>query len=149
MALDTVRSAIMARFAAALPALNVPEPPPNAISDKTIVIYPMPADAVPAMHRGSTDGSIVFSARDRFIVEYHRRIPEKEFPSVLADVTAMTETLRALIFAEFAPGGGKFNGSADLLHAIHTERFGELGWSEFTFGVRLSVELTHYTQVAA
>lgn len=148
MAIDAVRSAIMARLAAALPLLNVPEPPPAQISDKTIIVYPQPGDAIPAMHRGD-QGGVVIGARDIFIVEYHRRIPEKEFGSVIGDVTAMTETVRTLVWAEFAPGGGKFGGAADLLHRVGTDRFGELGWNEFTFGCRLSLELTHYTQVAA
>lgn len=149
MAIDLVRSAIMARLAEALPALIVPQDPlPQQISDKTLLVYPQPGDAVPAMHRGAS-GGVVFGARDIFVAEYHRRIPEKEFGSVIGDVTAITEAIRALVWAEFAPGGGKFYGSADLLHRVGTERFGELGWNEFTFGVRFAIELTHYSEVSA
>lgn len=146
MSLDAVRTAIQAKMAT-ISGIQVPEPVPIHLEDKTIVVYPQPGESAAAMNRGG-GGGIVISARDTILVEYHRRIPEPAFGTVIGDVTSMTQLIRDAIWSEYTPAGSKFSGTADVLHSVRTVHFGELGWNEWTFGVRIAIDLTHFTEVA-
>lgn len=147
MAIPLVRLAVMARVGD-LADVTVPaDPLPMQLTDKTIVVYPRPGQAVAAAQSGR-NGSLPITARDVLIVEYHRVIPEKTFASVIADVTTMLETLRTLAWGEFKAHGGKFGSTVQQLHAVTTLQFGELGWNEFTFGVRIGLDLTHSSVVS-
>ncbi len=146
MALDTVRQAIMDSMGD-IDGVTVPDPVPAQLDDKSVIVYPRPGNTTAVMHRGSS-GGIVVEARDAFIVEYHRRIPAEHFGSVLGDVTAMVQTIRDAIWGEFTPSGGHFGGTVSILHGVGTDHLGTLGWNEWTFGCRLTIDLSHYSEIS-
>lgn len=119
---------------------------PQRLTDRSIVAFPEPGDALPGMQSGR-NGGVIIAARDFVIVEYHRVIPEKEFGSVVQDVTETTQALREIAFGEFNRGGGRFSGAASQLHGVMRRKYGELGWNEFTFGVRLAIDLSHHSEI--
>lgn len=121
------------------------DPLPALTPDRSVVVYAVPGDATPADHRGR-NGGIVIQKRDRIAVEYHRRVAAKDWATVLADVNAMTDTLRDALWRAFA--ASRFDGSVVGLASITTDQLGELEWGPtFVFGSRQLLDVLQKAEV--
>lgn len=140
MALTAVIAGIKAAIAGNVP---VKDPGDQQGPYPVLIVYPYPGDSTPMQHRGAV-GEPVYQNRDQIVVEWHTMVPD--LLRQMEETTPVMDSLRAALWADAYRT--KFDDSIVMLHAIHTDHFGQMTLgSDLTFGVRLFLEVTHATEV--
>ena len=144
-------SAVLAAFHTVLSAVPGPDRfpvnPPAMLSDnRMVLIYPQPGPSAPYLQAGRS-GFPVYRHEETIIVEFHLRIAEDRIDEAIPESTELLDLVRQAIWTRQAID--QYGGVIDGITRIDTLQFGELGWgSDFTFGFRLGIELTHTDEYA-
>lgn len=127
---------------------DAPDFPPSQLSaDRTLLVYPIPGSSTPQQHSGR-NGGLVYANDDTVVVEWHLKIQADHLEQGVEESTRMTDALRDAIWSEFARN--RFGTDVIGITSIDTQMIHDLVWNgEHTFGVRLTVNLTHLTEIAA
>ena len=117
-----------------------PTPLPQLPGTKTAWCYPIPGDSAPNAHKGAA-GGLITQQTDAMVVEWHLKIDRQEVDHFLSLGVPMLDRLRNGIWG--------LSGQAVMIRSVRTTRFGELGWgTDFSYGIRLSVEFIHFDEVS-
>lgn len=122
-------------------------PPAQLSADRTLLVYPIPGSSTPAQHSGR-GGAPVYQNADTVVVEWHLKIQADHLEQGVEESTRMTDALRDAIWSEFLRN--RFGNTVIGITSIDTQMIHDLVWNrEHSFGVRLTVSLTHLTEIAA
>lgn len=148
MALSAVVAAITTSLRAVPGAITVPEtPPPQLPYDRMILVYPHPGGSLPFQH-GGRGGQAVVAYRDEIVVEWHLKVASDQIDAFLAISTPLLDEVRDRLWSDFVRT--RFDGTVVALHGVNTDTYGEMGWSsEFTYGFRLILDITHAAELTA
>lgn len=149
MALSEIVAAIVDVCRTVPGSVSVPDAPPGQLADdRMLIVYPQPGPSVAAQHTGRANTGPVIRNDDAIIVEWHLKRSADVIAESVPEMTEMTDALRDALWGAFART--RFGGTVIGMTSIETDRFGELGWgSDFTFGVRLLLNITHAAELAA
>lgn len=148
MALANVCAAIVERLRLIPGVVQAPDAPPSQlVEDRMLIVYPMPGASTPMAHNGR-DRQAVIQNRDNVIVEWHFKVAADQVAAFLGIATPLIDQIRDTIWSEFLRN--RFGGTVDLLYAVNTDQFGEMGWgTDFTYGFRMNLDLLHGTSISA